>query len=203
MASTLVLVGCSTTSPSKPLKRTYSSFDLPSEHTKQDTLSAGCINFQGVPLEQVLQVYAASSGRTVLRGSLPDARISLRSASPLSCIQLLQMLDTVLAQNGIAMVLSGDDAVKAVTTTRVSVETPPEINLPWEMLPDSSSVMMRTVHLKNLKPSETIPMLAPFAHLPNSLIAIDGKQILILRDYSANIRQQLRMLEQLDRKPSP
>lgn len=120
----------------------------------------------------------------------------------MSQIQFLQMLDTVLAQNGIVMVLSGDDAVKAVTTSEAIAAVPPEINLPWKLLPESSSVMMRTVHLKKLKPSEVLPMLMPFAGLPNSIVAVDDKQLLILRDYSANIRQQLRLLEELERKKS-
>ena len=121
----------------------------------------------------------------------------------MSQIQFLQMLDTVLAQNGIAMVLSGDDAVKAVTTTQAIAAVPPEISLPWQLLPESSSVMTRTVHLKRSKPSQVLPMLMPFAGLPNSMVVIDDQQLLILRDYSLNIRQQLRMLEELDRKPSP
>lgn len=121
----------------------------------------------------------------------------------MSRIQLLQMLDTVLAQNGIAMVLSGDDAVKAVPVARANLETPPNINLPWRLLPDSSSVMLRTVHLKRIKPSDAVPVLAPFAGLPNSIVTVDGEQLIILRDYSANIRQQLRMLEDLDRQPPP
>ena len=113
------------------------------------------------------------------------------------------MLDTVLAQNGIALVLSGEDAVKAVTTSQASAATPPEINLPWKLLPESSSVMLRTVHLKKLKPSAVLPVLAPLAGLPNSILAVDDQHLIVLRDYSANIRQQLRLLEELEQKPTP
>jgi type II secretory pathway component GspD/PulD (secretin) len=125
----------------------------------------------------------------------------VRTTTPLNKVQALQLFDSVLAQNGIAMVLSGDQSVKAVTTSQATSENPPEITLPWKLLPESSSPMTRTVKLKNLKPSEIIPAIAPFAKLPNSILAIDGEKLLILRDYSENIRKQLELLEQLDRPP--
>ena len=60
--------------------------------------------------------------------------------------------------------------------------------------------MSRTVRLQNLKPSETVAILQPLAKLPNSILPIDSQRILLLRDYSSNIRQQLRFLEELEQK---
>jgi type II secretory pathway component GspD/PulD (secretin) len=195
--------GCSTTPPtSKLVKQTYSSFDLPSEHVGEDKMAAGCINFQGVDLMEVLQIYGKLSSRTVIQGPLPMVRISVQNQTPLSRIETLQMLDSVLAQNGIAMVLSGDKAVKAVPAAQAVMESPPEISRPWPLLPDSGSCMTRTVHVQHFKPSEVVPVLMPLSKLPNSIVAIDGEQILILRDYSANIRQELRLLEELEKKQS-
>jgi type II secretory pathway component GspD/PulD (secretin) len=197
----LFLVGGCATPTGTGYKPSYSSFDQPADHPSETPMTAGSINFQGVELKQVLDVYAAVSGRTVIRGTLPDVKISVRSSTPLTKVQIMQTLDSVLAQNGIAMVLSGDHSVKAVTTSQATSENPPEITLPWKLLPESSSPMTRTVTLKYLKPSEVVPALMPFAKLPNSILAIDGEKLLILRDYSENIRKQLQLLEQLDRQP--
>ena len=193
--------GCSTPSATG-YKLAYSSFDQPSDHPSSKTPTpAGCINFQGVSLEQVLKIYSAVSGRTIIRGSLPDAKINLQTQTPLTTVQTLQLFDSVLAQNGIAMVLSGDRDVKAVPADQATSENLPEITLPWKLLPESSSPMMRKVALKNVKPSEVIPMIQPFSKLRNSIICIDGEKLIILRDYSATIRQQLQLLEQLDHQP--
>ena len=193
--------GCATT-PAKPLKQTYSSFDLPSEHVPADKITAGVIDFQGVSLDEVLKIYERLSNRTVIRGRLPSANISVRNQTPLSRVETLQMLDSVLAQNGVAMVLSGDNVVKAVPAAQAIAESPPEITLPWQLLPESGSCMSRTVRVQHFKPSEYMSVLQLLAKLPNSIIAIDGQQLLILRDYSANIRQELRLLEELEKKPA-
>jgi hypothetical protein len=203
VASFLILAGCCTTPAAKGFKKTFSSFDLPSDHAPQTLPANGGINFQGVPVDDVLKIYQALSGRTVIRGSLPDAKITFRSQTPLNRIQALQMLDTVLAQNGIVMVLSGDNAVKAVPTSMAISESPPNITLPWELLPESSSIMSRTVQVKNLQAIQVVPVLAPFTKLPNSIICIQDHNLLILRDYSSNIRQELQMLERLEQKQMP
>ena len=97
-------------------------------------------------------------------------------------------------------VLDGDLAVKAVPEARAASESPPEITLPWKSLPDSGSFMMRRVHLKTLRPSEAVPVLAPLARTPNAIMPVDASGELILRDYSSNIRRMLEVLEDLEKK---
>ncbi len=199
---TFFLTGCATSHPANKYKTTYSSFDQPSDHPPgiSPPMTSGAINFQGVRLDQVLEIYSSLSHRTIIRGPLPSVQINLRTATPVTCIQTLQMLDTVLAENGIVMVLSGNYAVKAVTVSEANSANPPEITLPWEQLPESSSFMMRTVQVKYVKPSMVVPCLAPFSKMPASILAIDGENLIVLRDYSANIRQMLQMLEKVDHK---
>lgn len=201
-AVTLALAGCCTIREPETLKQTYSSFDLPSEHSTVDATNRLSYETKELPVTEVLKMYEEISRRTVIAGLLPNVRITFRSAMPLTRIEALQMLDTVLAQNHIAMVLSGDNAVKAVPAAAALTESPPEITLPWRLLPESGSVMSRTVRLQNLKPSEVVPAMQPLAKLPNSILAIDSQGVVLLRDYSSNIRQELKLLEELDQKQS-
>lgn len=202
----LGIAGCAThptTHPEKSHAQTFSSFDVPESRAAQGEYLAGTLNFQNAELMQVLAIYQEISKRTVIRPStLPAPTISLRNQTPLSRVQTLQLLDSVLAVNGIAMVLSGDTAVKAVPVAQAAQESPPEIDLPWRSLPDSGSFMMRTVQLKKLRPSELVPALMPFGKAPNAVIPIDSRSQLILRDYSSNIRKMLKLVEDLESKAS-
>jgi type II secretory pathway component GspD/PulD (secretin) len=197
----LILSGCSTPPPpAKTYKQTYSSFDLVSDHPVSEVMPPGTINFDGARVDTILEIYGKLSDRTVLHGSLPSVDITLRVASSASRIELLRMLDTVLAKNGIAMLYSGDKVVRAVPVNELVGEDFPEINLPWQLLPESSSPMMRKVYLKKLKPSECVPLLKGLSGLPNGIVAVDSQKLLILRDYSANVRQELKFIEELERK---
>jgi type II secretory pathway component GspD/PulD (secretin) len=199
----LLIAGCATNSPAHNFKKTFSSFDLPTEHAGSVVPSAATMDFKGVDLSQFLEIYAAVSKRTVLRGALPDVKFVLRPASPLNAIEQLQTFDTLLAQNGIVMIYAGERTVKAVPVDRLKTEVLPEIDQPWSALPESSSPMLRKVYLKKYRPSQVLPVLQPLASLPNSIVAVDAERLLILRDYSANIRQQLKLIEELEQKKTP
>ncbi|HOX59036.1 MAG TPA: hypothetical protein P5205_18015 [Candidatus Paceibacterota bacterium] len=198
----LGIVGCAThsiTHSGSSHPQTFSSFDLPSGSAAQTEVLAGTLDFQNAELTQVLAIYQEISKRTVIRPTtLPAPTISLRNQTPLTRVEALQLMDTVLAANGIAMVLAGDTAVKAVPVAQATAESPPEISLPWRSLPDSGSFMMRTVQLKKLRPSELVPVLMPFCKTPGAVLPIDSRGQLILRDYSSNIRKMLKLVEDLE-----
>ena len=202
----LAIAGCATgsnTNPKKSHPRSFSSFDVPSGRAAQRELLVGSLNFQNADLAQVLAIYQELSKRTVIRPTtLPAPTISLRNQTPLSRVEALQLIDTVLAENGIAMVLAGDTAVKAVPVAQATQASPPEISLPWRSLPDSGSFMMRTVQLKKLRPSEVVPVLMPFCKAPGAVLPIDSRGQLILRDYSSNIRKMLKLVEDLENNAS-
>jgi type II secretory pathway component GspD/PulD (secretin) len=200
MIGIFVLAGCATTPAAKNYKQTFSSFDLPSDHDPKSLTDFGTFNFENVPLDDVLSVYQKISNRNVLHGTLPAVTISCKTQQAANRIQALQLLDTALALNNITMVLSGGDSVKAVPAALATAESPPNITLPWELLPTSSSFMSRTVQLSNVRAEEALPLLSPLTKLPNSIIINEDQNLLILRDYSSNIRQELQLLETLEKK---
>jgi type II secretory pathway component GspD/PulD (secretin) len=151
VAGLLCLVGISTAAPVNHYKTTWSSFDQPSDHPPESITKNNTCDFKGTSLDQILEIYEAVSSRTIIHGPLPSVVINLRVSTPVDKIELLQLLDSALAENGIAMVLSGDNAVKVVTADRAAGESPPEIELSVNLLPDSSSAMSRTVQLKRAR----------------------------------------------------
>src|SRR5438034_2253495 len=81
--------------------RTFSSFDLPTPEEK--LLPAHAIKFEQADLVQVLNLYAEISGRSIIRaGNLPDLKITFSNQTPMTTVEALQALDTVIAAQGIA-----------------------------------------------------------------------------------------------------
>jgi len=197
----LGLTACCTNAPASAHQRTFSSFDIPAHGAGKEVIAAGTINFQNAELEQVLALYQELSRRSVIRSTLPHPTITVRTETRLTRIEALQLLDTVLAQNGIAMVLAGETAVKAVPQATAIAEAPPEITLPLEELPDSGSFMSRTVQLKKVKAVEVMAVLQPLTKTPNALLPIQSQNLLVIRDYSANVKRMLKMLQELEKDP--
>ena len=63
--------------------------------------------------------------------------------------------------------------------------------------------MTCTVHLKRLRAVELVPVLQPMTKIPNGIMPIQAANLLILRDYSANIRRMLKLIEELEKEPGP
>src|SRR5262245_54981714 len=120
--------------------RTLSSFDPPRPGEK--LTPAQTIQFEQAELAQVLKVYAEISGRSIIRAAnLPDIKITFSNQSPMTSVEALQALDTVLAAQGIAMVFLGTQYVKAVPAKEANLEPGPVVELDPEQLPDSSSYL--------------------------------------------------------------
>lgn len=195
------LPACCTTSKTKPAakpKTTFSSFD-PVEASDR-RYGPNEVNLKNIDISQFLLIYQEFSGRTIIRpANLPGITISLRNQQPMTTVEMLRLFDTTLATHNIAMVLVGDDAVKALPAAQATREVGPVINLPAAQLPESGSFMVRTVPLKRVKAIELVPLLQPLAGLPNSIVASNEPNLLILRDYSANIRAMLKLIEEVER----
>jgi type II secretory pathway component GspD/PulD (secretin) len=182
---------------------TFSSLDRPSP--RHATIPAGMINFEDADVLQVLNYYQELSKRTVVRpANLPQVKITLRSARPATTITALQILDTALAQNGkngITMIPQGTDIVKAVPSAAAPVEAVPICELAPHELPDSQSYVCYVVQLKERLPRDLAQALQPFAKTPNSILGIDSAGILVLRDYSVNVKRMLQVLEKIEQTP--
>lgn len=176
---------------------TYTSLDAPTD--AQSSLPPGMLKFTEADLNQVLDIYQELSNRTIVRpGNLPNAKVTLRSQTRLTRREALQTLDTVLAANGITTIPLGTRHIKAVPMAQASSEAAPVIDLPYDQLPESGTYITYVIKLKNVEPNEAIPILQPFARMSNSILSIPSAGMLILRDYSVNVRQMIQVLNKVE-----
>jgi general secretion pathway protein D len=154
-------------------------------------------NFEGVDVNQVLEVYAQLVGRTLLRAGLPGAQIILKTETKLTKSEAIQALQAVLALNGISLVNIGDKFVKVLPSDQAAGAGAPLDYSSATNLPDMGSYVTHIVQLQHLKPSEVVPIITPFARL-NSIISLDANGVLVIRDYAENVKRMLEMIQQVD-----
>ncbi|MFM2082468.1 MAG: putative ral secretion pathway protein, partial [Verrucomicrobiota bacterium] len=164
-----------------------------------DTIPAGMIRFQAMPLEQVLDIYGELVGRTLLRpSSLPAASITIRAQTDLTRAEALAALDSVLGMNGIATIPFGEKFMKVVPTTSVNTEGAPVNELDATALGDVGGYVTHVVQLKNSKPSEVATALGTFSKIQGSVQSLDSNGILIIRDFTENVKRMLELIDKID-----
>jgi general secretion pathway protein D len=164
----------------------------------EQMIPAGMIDFRNTPLEQVLQVYAELVNRTLLRpAALPAPQVTLKTQTQLTKSEAIQALDAVLGMNGITMINVSDKFVKAVPQPQALTEGARTDTRSADQLPDFGPFVTHVVQLKYVKPTVLAPTLTPFAKM-NSILPIDDSQILVIRDYTENVKRMLEMIERVD-----
>ena len=164
-----------------------------------DIIPAGTINFPATDINQVLQIYSELVGRTILRpANLPTPLITLKTQTPLTKKEAIQAFDAVLAMNGVTMINVGDKFVKAVPTPQANQEAAAFNHKDSSQLPEMGQYVTHVVQLKYVKPSELQPILQQFAKVPTAILAIDASQMLVLRDYTENVKRMLEMIKEID-----
>ena len=118
--------------------------------------------------------------------------------TPLTKKEAIQALNAVLGLNGIGMINVGEKFVKAVPVQGVNAEGAPFDSLTAEQLPDMGQYVTHIVQLQYAKPTEMVQVLQPFAKMANAILPIDSSQILVLRDFTENVKRMLEMIKKID-----
>jgi len=164
----------------------------------EEIIPANTINFQGVDVNQVLEVYAKLVGRTLLRGQVPQASIILKTETALTKAEVIQALQAVLSLNGVALIDVGDKFVKVLPITEAGTAGGKFNSADAAHLPELGTYVTHIVQLKYLKPSLVVPLITPFSKLANAVVPIEDNGILVLRDNAENVKRMLEMIDRID-----
>lgn len=171
----------------------------PAPTPADDEVPGYTYNYVSQDLNTVLDFYARLVNRTILRpASLVSPPIFLKTQSPLTKREAIQALEAILNMNGIAMFPVGEKFVKAIPTAQANSEGAKFNTNSAEELPEMGQYVTHVMQLTYLKPSEVVPSLQPFAKMPNSILGIESSGILVLRDYTENVKRMLEMIAKVD-----
>lgn len=180
-----------------PVAYTTQNLENPDE-----LIPIGAWQIQNMPLDAFLDVYSDLVGLTVIRpATLPQAQINFKMKTPLTKRDLVRALEGVLMVNQITIIPSGD---KFVTATPLA-DAPgmgAKINeLDPKEIPESLQFMTQIVQLKNALPSEVVASIQPFAKIPNGIVTLDEAKLLVIRDYSVNVKRMIEIIKRVDVVP--
>ncbi len=172
----------------------------PAGSTQSQDEATNVVEFPNIDISTFLDVYASEVNRTVLRSpTIGNPTITLKTQKPLTRTELIEAMDTVLAMNGITMMNVGSNFVKAVPMGEAGANGAPfRSTQSAENLGSLDQYVSQIVQLKYAKPSEVVPVITPLAKIPGNIFPIDSSQILIIRDYSANVKRMMELITQVD-----
>lgn len=166
----------------------------------EEVILAKGYNYQGAELYQVLAKYAEMVGRSVLRTpTLPNPPIFFVNETPLTKTEAMQAHEALFAMNNVALIMVGEKFIKAMPMAEaIAAGQKPLLTTNAVELPELGQYVTHIVQLKYVKPSEMLQVLQPFQKMGNAVFPIDSSQILVLRDFTENVKRMLEMIEKVD-----
>ncbi|PWU13860.1 MAG: hypothetical protein C5B50_18550 [Verrucomicrobia bacterium] len=173
------------------------SRNVPSE----ELIPEGMMHFEGAPVEQVLDIYAKLVNRAILRGgTLPATPIVFKTPEgmKLTVREAVQALKTAFGMNGITIIDVGDKFVKAVANAEAFQAAEEFNHVKVKDLPELGGYITHVIQLKYVLPSKVQPYLQQFAKIPNAVFPIDDSMVLVLRDFTENVKRMLELIREID-----
>jgi general secretion pathway protein D len=160
--------------------------------------TVGVIDFQGTPLQAVLDYYAQNLvKRSIISAPNLAGVIYFRSQSDLTIDEARQALDSVLAINGIAVIPMGDKFMKVV-----QIATAKQEGLPFggegKSQPSADTLMTQVLPMKFAEPTDVVAALQPYLHAYGQIIPLPKSGCILITETAANVNQMLEIVKFID-----
>lgn len=157
------------------------------------------LNFRDSPLDQVLDLIADLTGKTIIKSPGINATISLKSQTRLNISESMQAIDAVLAMNNITLVPMGDKFLKAVQTAAARQEGMPiNIGLPEKEFGETEKLISQIFTLKHIELAEIQAIIQGLLHGYGKIQPLERANSLMVTDTEANLARVVEVLDFLD-----
>jgi general secretion pathway protein D len=159
------------------------------------------MNFRGVPLETVLDYLSEAAGFVIVRQTEVKGKVDVWSHQPLTKDEAVDLLNSILNQNGYAAIRNGktlvittrDEAKKRDIPVRVLVST----NDPT-VIPKNDEMVTQIIPVRYANAVQMTRDLQPLLPSYATLTANESGNALVLTDTQASIRRMAEIVRALD-----
>lgn len=158
------------------------------------------VNFPNTPVEQILEIYAEYTGRTMLMGGI-NKQLTLDVVAldgKLKVPELIQAFDIVLNQNQIAVVPIGEKFLLAVPAAQAIKEGLPFLDIDQTLMPEAPTLMTKMVQLEYAEPKDVVNVIQKFAKVAGGITTVESTRMLIIQDYAINLKRMLELVAKID-----
>ncbi len=157
------------------------------------------LNFRDSPLDQVMDLIADLTGKTIIKSPGINATITLKSQTRLSISESMQAIEAVLSMNNITLVPMGDKFLKAVQTGQARQEGMRiSIGSPDKPFGETEKLISQIFTLKYIELAEIQAIIQGLLHGYGKIQPLERANSLMVTDTEANLARITEVLDFLD-----
>lgn len=157
------------------------------------------LNFQGVPLNTVLNYLSEKAGLIVISDADLRGRVSVVAMQPVTTNELVDLLNDALSKNGYAATLDGRTLrVMETGTAKTSALTPVLVATNVNSIPRSDRIVTEILPMETLNPTQLIKDLEPVIPSGDTVTANEDGNAIIMTAPEKDVRRLAQIIGDLD-----
>jgi general secretion pathway protein D len=156
------------------------------------------LNFRGAPLESVLDYLSDAAGFIIVIDTQVNGRVDLWSDRPVTKDEAVDLLNTVLNQNGYAAIRDGRKLTIMSKTDAKTRSIPVKTSNDPAAIPDNDEIATYIIPIRFVEARQLASDLSSFVSPQATIIANEAGNSIVVTDTQSNIRHLVQIIEAVD-----
>jgi general secretion pathway protein D len=171
----------------------------PSVSTARGSSTNGLwLNFRGVPLEMVLDYLSDAAGFIIVLDTPVSGRVNLWSDQPVTKDEAVDLLNSVLNQNGYAAIRDGRKLTIVSKNDAKTRDIPVKTGNDPAAIPNNDEIVTQIIPIRFVEARQLASDLSSFVSPQATIVANEAGNSIVVTDTQSNIRHLVEIIQAVD-----
>jgi general secretion pathway protein D len=156
------------------------------------------MNFRSVPLELVLNYLSDAAGFIIVMDTSVRGNVSVISTQPMSRDEAVDLLNSVLNQNGYAAIRNGRTLTIMSKNDAKTRDIPVKTGNDPEAIPSNDEIVTQIIPIRFVEANQLVTDLSSFVSPQATIVANEAGNAIVITDTQANIRHLTEIIKAVD-----
>jgi type II secretory pathway component GspD/PulD (secretin) len=186
--------------PTKPFTANQAPLStgfLPPESSGTNS-NALILNFRNAPLEMVLNYLSDAAGFVIILDTAVHGNVSVISSRPMTQDEAVDLLNSVLNQNGYAAIRDGHTLTIVDKNDAKTRDIPVKVSNDPDDIPKNDEIVTQIIPIRFVDAGDLVKDLSSFVSPEATVVANDAGNSIVITDTQSNIRHIVEIIRAID-----
>jgi general secretion pathway protein D len=176
----------------------YASSEPEASFTNNVGTNGITMNFRNAPLSQVLNYLSDAAGFIIVLDTQVSGYVNVISSHPMSQDETVDLLNTVLNQNGLAAIRDGRTLTIMSKSDAIHRDIPVKIGEEPTGIPKNDEIVTQIIPIRFVDAQQLVVDLSAFVSPQATIVANQAGNSIVITDTQSNIRHLAEIIESID-----
>lgn len=156
------------------------------------------LNFDNVPLTEVLNYLSDAAGFVVIMDTQVHGNVSVIATHPMTRDEAVDLLNSVLNQNGLAAIRNGNTLTIMDKNDAKSRDIPVQVGNNPASIPKNDEIVTQIIPVRYVDASQLVSDLSSFVSPQATIVANQAGNSIVVTDTQENIRHLVEIISAID-----